>query len=92
MALLPIERYGIGLALKTGVSYRTAAQRLGADAEGPGRPRRLDRPFATAILSLAPVETVALNLNLGIEHDRTETRSAPTWGLGVAWAVLAPIA
>ena len=88
VALLPIERHGIGLALKTGFSYRTALQRPEPDADAPQRFRRLDLPFATAIVSVAPIESVTVSANLGVEYDRTETRAAPTWGLGAAWEAI----
>jgi len=88
VALLPIERHGIGLALKTGFSYRTALQRPEPDPDAPARLRRLDLPFATAIVSVAPIESVTVSANLGVEYDRTENRAAPTWGLGAAWEAI----
>lgn len=88
VSILPLERHGVGLALKAGVSYLTAAQQPAADPETPRRFRRLDLPFATAIVSVAPIEGVTVSANLGVEHDRTETRTAPTWGLGAAWEAI----
>jgi hypothetical protein len=83
--ILPLDTHGIGLALSAGFSYRTAFHRPTPDPDAPARLRRLDAPFATAIVSVAPIESVTLNLNLGVEHDRMETRTAPTWGVGAAW-------
>jgi hypothetical protein len=88
VALLPIERHGIGVALKAGVTYLTSAQRPPPDPDAPQRFRRLDLPFATAIVSVAPVDAVTVSVNLGVEYDRTETRTSPTWGVGAAWEAI----
>ena len=78
VALLPIERHGIGVALKAGVTYLTSAQRPPPDLDAPTRFRRLDLPFATAIVSVAQVESMTVSANLGVEYDRTETRTSST--------------
>jgi hypothetical protein len=88
ITLLSLQRDGIGLALKTGFSNRAALQRAEPDADAPQRFRRLDLPFATAIVSVAPIESMTVSANLGVEYDRTETRAAPLWGVGAAWEAI----
>lgn len=87
--LLPTERHGIGLGVKVGAALRLSAQRLGAD-EDPDVPgsRRLETLFATGIATVRPIEVLALNLNLGVERDRIDRRTAPLWGVGVAWRAI----
>lgn len=87
--ILPVERFGIGLGAKAGAAWRLSAQRLGAD-EDPDAPgfRRLETLFATGIATVRPIEALALNLNLGVERDRIDRRTAPLWGVGVAWRAI----
>jgi hypothetical protein len=76
--LVPLaEDSPFGLALATGLSWRTA----------PGA-NRLETLEAIGILSVRPAEALTLNLNLGAERDREARRTAPRWGLGAAWEVV----
>lgn len=75
--LLPFsEDRPFGLALATGLSWRTA----------PGA-NRLETLEAVGILSVRPAAALTLNANLGVERDREARRTAPLWGLGAAWEV-----
>jgi hypothetical protein len=75
--LLPLsEDRPFGLALATGAAWRTA----------PGA-TTLETLQAVGILSVRPAEALTLNLNLGVERDREERRTAPLWGVGAAWEV-----
>lgn len=84
--LLPVERHGVGLGLKVGAAWRLSAQRLGADVDPDAVGfRRLETLFATGLATVRPFESLALNLNLGVERDRIDRRTAPLWGVGAAW-------
>jgi len=73
--LLPLaEDRPFGLSIATGLAWRTA----------PGA-ARLETLDAVGILSVRPAEALTLNLNLGLERDREERRTAPLWGVGAAW-------
>ncbi len=90
LEVLPVDRHGIGLAVRVGAAWRLSAQRLGADVD-PDQPgfRRLETLFSTAIATVQPIEALALNLNLGVERDRIDRRTAPLWGVGVVWRAMA---
>jgi hypothetical protein len=84
--LVPVERHGVGLGLKVGAAWRLSAQRLGADVDPEvAGLRRLESLSAAGIATLRPLESLALNLNLGVERDRIDRRTAPLWGVGAAW-------
>lgn len=80
----------IGLALRTGVSWRAALQRPGPaeDEDEAPRFRRLESIYGLGIASFRLVERVTLNLNAGLERDRAEGRTEPLWGVGAAWVAL----
>jgi hypothetical protein len=85
--LLPLDRHGIGLALKGGLAWRASAQRPAAAEDDPSF-RRTESVFGLGIVSVQPFEPLQLNLNLGAERDRIAGRTAPLWGIGANYAVL----
>ncbi|MDW8444446.1 MAG: hypothetical protein RML45_09170 [Acetobacteraceae bacterium] len=90
LRLLDLDAHGrVGLALKTGLSWRASQQRAGASDEDEAAPfRRLESAFGLGIASFRLSEGLTVNLNAGVERDRLESRTQPLWGIGAGWTVL----
>jgi hypothetical protein len=76
--LFPVERFGIGLGVKTGAAWRLSAQRAGAGADAdPDAPgvRRPETLFAAGIATVRPVEPLALNLDLVVGRHLSDDRA-----------------
>jgi hypothetical protein len=76
IALLPIEQFGLGIALTAGLGYGL-------------RDDRLTGGFVNLPATLEPIEDLRVNVNLGWRHDETGQRDFATWGIGAEWRVTA---
>ena len=79
IALVPIDRFGIGLALTAGLSYGL-------------RDDRINGGFVALPVTVTPTDDTRLSLNLGWRHDPVAQRDYAIWGGAAEWAVTSCLA
>lgn len=78
IGVLPMDRFGIGVAPTIGVSHDASIDRT-------------SRYFFNLPMTVAPLDRLKVNLNTGWLREATPRQDFLTWGAGAEWMIAPPI-
>lgn len=74
IALIPIDRFGVGVALTAGVGYGLREDRVSGN-------------FVNVPVTIDPTDSLRVNINVGWDHDDIAQQDFLTWGAGAEWQI-----